>query len=194
MINEPSVLNSSGYLLFSVTLYSKHPADSSWNIFQGDKLHSHSVCLFSSLPFEFLNHWKCLLLVFKRGTGPVGAFHTSDIPEFYGLSASPDFIGTDALGTFSNLSYHRCSLTYFGCCYYSLAVNFANTGNPTLPRNPMSLLSNVDWKPWDSSAQHPLLTFLDPAPNVSITSDTYRADAMNVLNNITLGLALTRAS
>ena len=74
------------------------------------------------------------------------------------------------------------------------AVNFANTGNPTIPRNSKSLLSNVDWKPWDSSAQHPLLTFLDPAPNVSITSDTYRVDAINLLNNITFGLASARAS
>ena len=59
--------------------------------------------ILKSLPFEFLSHWICLLLVFKRGTGQVGAFHTSDITEFYGLSASPDFIGTDALGMFSNL-------------------------------------------------------------------------------------------
>jgi len=108
--------------------------------------------------------------LFKRGKGPVGAFHSSDIPEFYGSGASPDFIGTDAL------------------------VNFANTGNPSNPHNSMSLLSNVDWKPWDSSAQHPLLTFLDPSPNVSITFDTYRADAMNLLNNITVGLALASAS
>ena len=74
------------------------------------------------------------------------------------------------------------------------AVNFANTGNPTIPRNSKSLLSNVDWKPWDSSAQHPLLTFLDPSPNVNITSDTYRVDAINLLNNITFGLASARAS
>jgi acetylcholinesterase len=74
------------------------------------------------------------------------------------------------------------------------AVNFANTGNPTIPHNSKSLLSNVDWQPWGSSAQHPLLTFLDPAPNVSITFDTYRVDAMNLLNNITLGLASAGAS
>ena len=50
--------------------------------------------------------WKCLSLGYKRGTGPVGAFHSSDIPEFYGSGASPDFIGTDALGVFSNLPYY----------------------------------------------------------------------------------------
>jgi hypothetical protein len=44
--------------------------------------------------------------VFKRGKGPIGAYHSSDIPEFYGSSASPDFIGTDALGMFPNRSYY----------------------------------------------------------------------------------------
>ena len=143
---------------------------------------------------EFLNHLKCLLLVFKRGQGTpdVGAFHGSDIPEFYGFNVSSDFIGTDALSMFPNLSCFQCGLTYHGCHYYS--VNFANTGNPAIPYNSKSLLSNVDWQPWGSSAQHPLLTFLDPAPNVSITSDTYRAYAMNLLNNITLGLASASAS
>ena len=131
--------------------------------------------------------------MFKRGKGPLGAFHSSDIPEFYGSGASPDFIGTDALGMSSNLSYYRCGSTDHGCYFYSLAVNFANTGNPAIPHNSNSLLSNVEWKPWDSSAQHPLLTFLDPAPNVSIFFDTYRVDAMNLLNNISLGLASASA-
>jgi len=103
--------------------------------------------------------------LYKRGkaTPFLGSFHGSDVPEFYGNSgATPDFIGTDAL------------------------VNFANTGNPTIPFNPDSLLSSVDWKPWNSSSDHPLLTFLDPAPNISITYDTYRVDAMQLLNKISL--------
>ena len=132
--------------------------------------------------------------MFKRGqhTPGVGAFHSSDIPEFCGSGASPDFIGTDAFGMFPNLSYYQCGLIYHGCHYYS--VNFANTGNPGTPHNSKSLLSNGDWQPWSSSAQHPLLTFLDPAPNVSITFDTYRAYAINLLNNITLGLDSASAS
>lgn len=38
--------------------------------------------------------------VFKRGkaTLDLGAFHSSDIPEFYGSDPTSDFIGTDALG------------------------------------------------------------------------------------------------
>ncbi|KAF8815491.1 carotenoid ester lipase precursor [Phlegmacium glaucopus] len=104
--------------------------------------------------------------LFKRGKSipKLGAFHSFDIPEFYGNGVAPDFIGTDAL------------------------VNFANTGRPTIPHNPNSLLSAVDWQPWGSSANHPLLTFLDPAPNVSITFDNFRVPGMNLLNNITLQL------
>ena len=43
--------------------------------------------------------------MYKRGkaTPYLGAFHASDIPEFYGSGVAPDFIGTDALGIFSNL-------------------------------------------------------------------------------------------
>ena len=56
----------------------------------------------------------------NRGKSHVGAFHSSDIPEYYGSSASPDFIGTDALGMLPNISYYQCGLTYRGCYYYSL--------------------------------------------------------------------------
>ena len=73
-------------------------------------------------------------------------------------------------------------------CYYHL-VNFANTGNPTTPHNPNSLLSTVDWQPWSSSAEHPLLTFLDPAPSLSITFDDFRVPEINLLNKLFLQLA-----
>ncbi|KDR73256.1 hypothetical protein GALMADRAFT_1341677 [Galerina marginata CBS 339.88] len=107
---------------------------------------------------------KIFAFLFKRGkaTAVLGSFHSTDIPEFYGTGDAPDFIGTDAL------------------------VNFVNTGNPNLPKNPMSLLSKIDWPVWTNSANPPLLTFLDPAPNVTITFDTYRADAMNLLTKLSL--------
>ena len=43
--------------------------------------------------------------MYKRGkaTPYLGAFHGSDIPEFYGSGVAPDFIGTDALGILSSL-------------------------------------------------------------------------------------------
>ena len=123
--------------------------------------------------------------MYKRGkaTPYLGAFHSSDISEFYGSGVAPDFIGTDALGIFSNLQV----VIVTALIHYP--VNFANTGNPTILQNPKSLLSGVDWQPWNSSNDHPLLTFLDPAPNVSIEFDTYRVNAMKLLNNISLELA-----
>ena len=52
--------------------------------------------------------------MFKRGksTPKLGAFHGSDIPEFYGFGVNPDFIGTDALGMLSDLC--NALLTYHG--------------------------------------------------------------------------------
>jgi hypothetical protein len=52
--------------------------------------------------------------VFKRGksTPMLGAFHSSDIPEFFGFGVNPDFIGTDALGMFFRPLY--VLLTYHG--------------------------------------------------------------------------------
>ena len=127
-----------------------------------------------------------LLLVYKRGkaTPYLGAFHSSDIPEFYGDGSAPDFIGTDALSMFL-----KSCLSFAVLNTHVYSVNFANTGNPTIPYNSNSLLSSVDWKPWNSSPDHPLLTFLDPAPDVAIAYDTYRADAMKLLNNITLKIS-----
>ena len=94
----------------------------------------------------------------------------------------------------SRFYWDWCSWYLFGplyrcLCWYTYPVNFANTGDPTIPQNPQSLLCGVDWQPWNSSLEHPLLTFLDPAPNVSIAFDTYRVDAMNLLNNISLEAA-----
>ena len=72
---------------------------------------------------------------------------------------------------------------------YTHSVNFANTGKPTTPANRKSLLSTVDWQPWSSSSDHPMLTFLDPAPNVSITFDDFRVPEINLLNNLFLHFA-----
>ncbi|PCH44099.1 sterol esterase [Wolfiporia cocos MD-104 SS10] len=102
--------------------------------------------------------------LFKRNKEPfVGSYHTSDIAEFF---TNIDYIGMDSL------------------------INFANNLDPNvhggLPSN-LSYLSSIDWKQWDSNpAAPPLLTFWDPVPSVNITADTYREDAIALLNNITL--------
>ena len=57
-----------------------------------------SVSYFASLSMiDVLRH---NFVVYKRGKAivpPLGAFHSTDIPEFYGTGDSNDFIGTDAL-------------------------------------------------------------------------------------------------
>ncbi|KAH9475726.1 Lipase 1 [Psilocybe cubensis] len=100
----------------------------------------------------------------------LGSFHGTDIPEFYGAGPSPDLVGADAI------------------------INFANTGNPSLPKNPKSLLSSVNWKQWGSSKTNPpMLTFTDPIPSIAITSDTFRLQQMALLTQISLQIANTSA-
>jgi len=128
--------------------------------FQGDIVFQAPRRFFLRTASKTQDAWTFL---FKRGkaTPVLGAFHGSDIPEFYSSGVGPDFIGTDAL------------------------VNFANHLNPTLPKNPISLLSAVNWQQWATSASAPpMLTFLDPAPLVAITPDNYREDAMNLLMEV----------
>ncbi|KAF8154264.1 sterol esterase [Crassisporium funariophilum] len=97
----------------------------------------------------------------------LGAFHSTDIQEFYGITNNSAAVGMDAL------------------------VYFVNSGNPNAPRDSTSLLRHIQWKTWSSSPTNPpLLTFIDPAPSVNITSDTYRADAMKVLSQLTLTKAV----
>ncbi|KAF8896776.1 carotenoid ester lipase precursor [Gymnopilus junonius] len=107
---------------------------------------------------------KTFAFLFKRGKAQpiLGSFHSSDIPEFYGVAGSSDFIATDAL------------------------INFAHTGDPNLPKNPLSLLSKIEWPAWTVSPNPPLLTFLDPSPNVTITFDNYRVEPMQLLTSISL--------
>ncbi|TFK62937.1 alpha/beta-hydrolase [Pluteus cervinus] len=104
--------------------------------------------------------------LFKRGkdTEFLGSFHGSDIPEFYG-TGTPDFIGTDAL------------------------INFAHHLNPNAPTGTgsISLLSQIHWPEYASNGTHPpLFTFLDPAPSVAITDDTFRVAAMDLLMGLSL--------
>ncbi|PCH36167.1 sterol esterase [Wolfiporia cocos MD-104 SS10] len=107
----------------------------------------------------------CWAYLFKRykTTPYLGTYHSSDLTEFF---SDIDFIGTDAI------------------------INFANRLNPNAsPRLApnVSYFSNVTWAQWDSNlSSPPLLEFLDPAPRLGFTPDTYRADAMAYLNTLSL--------
>jgi acetylcholinesterase len=103
-----------------------------------------------------------VMSVFKRGksTPFLGAFHSSDIPEFYASGVAPDFQGTDAL------------------------VNFANNLDPNNTPGENTISTLIPWPMWNTNAAFPpLLTFSDP--NVlSVTPDTYRAEGMQALTNL----------
>ncbi|KAF8550231.1 alpha/beta-hydrolase [Imleria badia] len=94
----------------------------------------------------------------------LGSFHGTDLQTFYDLTGSSDWVGTDAI------------------------VNFAYTLNPNVPPKGYpsgaapSQLSNVCW-PRYHHHRPLLLTFEDP--NVlTLTNDTYRAEAIKVLDEI----------
>jgi len=114
------------------------------------------------------NTWAYL---YQRGSSTpfLGAFHGSDLAEFYGGAgpvpdSNPDFIGTDALIFF---------------------VSRLNPNSPnTVPGN-ISFLSHVQWEQWGSSNMSPpLLTFTDPEPSISFTADVYRANGMDIITSI----------
>ncbi|PCH36172.1 sterol esterase [Wolfiporia cocos MD-104 SS10] len=103
--------------------------------------------------------------LYKRGkaTPYLGSFHSTDLVEFF---RAGDYIGIDAL------------------------INFVHSMNPntpsSLPSN-VSYLSGISRDTWDSSIfAPPLLTFLDPAPKINITVDTYRSSSMALLNTLSL--------
>ncbi|PAV18605.1 sterol esterase from carbohydrate esterase family CE10 [Pyrrhoderma noxium] len=130
--------------------------------FTGDLIFQAPRRYFLQTVSKTQNAWAFL---YKRGksTPILGAYHGSDIPEFYGSSTSADFIGTDTI------------------------INFANTLSPVSPSNSISLLSSsgIKWDRWNSSADSPpLLTFSDPSPNVTITADTFRKDAIDLVNRV----------
>jgi len=94
-------------------------------------------------------------------TPTLGAFHASEIADFFGVSNQTDFLATDAF------------------------IYFAHTGNPNPPSNSISLLRNTNWPKWSSSVENPpLLSFFDPAPLANITSDTYRGEAIKLMNQL----------
>jgi hypothetical protein len=67
-------------------------------------------------------------------------------------------------------------------------VNFVNHLDPNAPKQikrNISLLENINWPQWiTSTTSPPLFTFLDPAPSVAITPDTFREGPINLLIDI----------
>ncbi|EPT05194.1 hypothetical protein FOMPIDRAFT_84174 [Fomitopsis schrenkii] len=101
---------------------------------------------------------------FRRNAEPyIGVYHSADIPEFF---TEIDYIGMDAL-------------IYF--------ANYLDPNAPNKTASSISPLANISWPSWNSSLDAPpLLTFLDPAPSVNITADTYRVNETDLLTSLFL--------
>ncbi|KZT67296.1 sterol esterase [Daedalea quercina L-15889] len=103
--------------------------------------------------------------LYKRGSDIpyLGTAHALDILEFF---SSIDYVAPDALIFFT--------------------VNLNPNAPADLPSG-LSRLSDITWDQWGSdSSEPPLLTFVDPAPSLEITADTFRADALDLLNELML--------
>ncbi|KAJ3508779.1 hypothetical protein NLJ89_g5567 [Agrocybe chaxingu] len=99
----------------------------------------------------------------SNGVPYLGVAHGSDLPEFMALVTDTGFIGADAL------------------------IYFIHNGDPNAPQDSISLLRNTKWEVYSSSTENPpLFTFVDPPPSVNVTFDTYRTDAMKLLNKLSL--------
>ncbi|KZT09205.1 sterol esterase [Laetiporus sulphureus 93-53] len=128
--------------------------------FQGDYYWQAPRRFFLSYASQTQDTWAYL---YERGKyiPYLGAAHGTDLLEFW---SDVDYIAVDAL------------------------INFATNVNPNAPSDlpsGVSLLSDITWDQWGSdTSAPPLLTFVDPAPLVEITTDTYRASAMNLLNEL----------
>ncbi|KAF8550232.1 alpha/beta-hydrolase [Imleria badia] len=128
---------------------------------------SRTQDVWSYREFESINYgYQLSDTVWKRNkyVPGIGSFHGSDLQEFYNLTGSPEWVGTDAL------------------------VNFAYNLNPNVPANDYpsgaasSLLSNASWPQYYRHSPQ-LLTFEDP--NVlTLTNDTYRAKQIEFLDEI----------
>ena len=104
----------------------------------------------------------------------LGAAHGFDIADFFGLSNQTDFIAVDSIS--------KCVQILKVAPLNKLPVYFAHKRDPNAPRDSISLLRDITWERWSSSEENPpLLTFLNPPPSMTITSDTYRSDAMKLV-------------
>ncbi|TFY69102.1 hypothetical protein EVJ58_g601 [Rhodofomes roseus] len=96
-----------------------------------------------------------------KSTPYLGSYHSTDLVEFFGVG---DYIGADALINF--------------------AYNLNPNAPPDVPAN-VSYLANIQWPTWNSQSPQ-LLTFVDPAPSLGFTEDSYRATGMSLIGELSL--------
>ena len=117
----------------------------------------------------------------RGASAPVlGAAHATDLPEFFGMGNQTDFIAVDAISKYARSDFESGVIE-------QVAVYFAHKCNPNAPRDSISPLRNITWEKWSSCEEKPpLLTFVDPVPSMTITSDTYRSEAMKLVIELSL--------
>jgi len=109
----------------------------------------------------------------------LGAAHGTDVAEFFGMGNQTDFIAVDAIS--KSAGFLKAALLK------KLAVYFTRKCNPNAPRNSISLLRDITWEKWSSCEDKPpLLTFVDPVPSMTITSDTYRSEAIKLVIELSM--------
>ncbi|KAJ3511322.1 hypothetical protein NLJ89_g4169 [Agrocybe chaxingu] len=98
-----------------------------------------------------------------RASPPLGFFHGSDVGEFFGAVQGTKFIGLDAL------------------------IHFVYFLNPNAPANSISATRNFTWPRWTPwTPTQSLFTIIDAEPGFALTEDTYRKEAMELLNELTI--------
>jgi len=119
---------------------------------------------------------------YMRGasTPVLGAAHATDLPEFFGMGNQTDFIAVDSISKYGH-SNSEIGVTE------QVAVYFTNKCNPNAPRDSISPLRNITWEKWSSCEEKPsLLTFVDPVPSMTITSDTYRSEPIKLIIELSM--------
>ena len=129
-----------------------------------------------------------LHLVWKRGKDflYIGSFHTSDLPEFYGLTG--DYVGTDALGMYTFISPPLQSRPLMR----TTPVNFINHHDPNHPSgsSASSPLSNITWPKYTVDGKETLLFSDSAGEEYTTIPDTYRADGMAAINDVEMALGV----
>lgn len=151
-------------------------------VFQGPRRHLLEVASRTQPAYSYRKgtHLICIcqlmfIIGYARSSGvpTLGSFHGSEITYLFGFTNETDWIATDAI---SKYHFPRIRLK----CPQILSVYFARNRDPNPPADSISLLRNINWPEYSTSAENPpLLSFFDST--VNITSDTYRKDAIKLM-------------
>ena len=114
----------------------------------------------------------------------LGSFHSCELPEFYGFTG--DHVGTDALSMYTFLPLPFLSYPRPLISMWTTLVNFINHQNPNHPKgsSATSPLSNITWPKYTLESKEMLLFSDNPGEEYTTIPDTYRADAIDTINEV----------